>query len=289
MVAPMKYGLFLPLFGDFADPARAVDVAKLAEEGGWDGLFVWDHLYGGEGVPVGDAFVALAAIAATTTRLRLGPLVTPLTRRRPWVVARQTTSLDYVSRGRLIFGTGLGDEGWHGEVNAFAELAQEEEQRVALLDESLALLLQFWSGKPVRHDGEWLHVDSAAFLPTPLQQPRIRVWVSARWPRRTPLRRAALVDGILPIFTDERDMNAVADPGEVRKIREEVMRCGAPPQHDLVLRGRLGPNWTAESCDRLRVLENAGTTWWLESFDRDESASSVFERVSAGPPKTGTR
>ena len=284
MVAPMQYGLFLPLFGDFADPARVVDLARHAEGAGWDGLFVWDHVYGGEGVPVGDAFVALAAIAASTTKLRLGPLVTPLTRRRPWVVARQTTSLDYLSRGRLIFGTGLGDEGWHGELSAFAERAQEEEERVALLDESLAVLLQFWSGKPVRHDGEWLHVDSAAFLPCPLQRPRIRVWVSARWPRRTPLRRAALVDGILPIFTEERDAKAVADPAEVRKIREEVMRCGAPPPHDLVLRGVLGPVWTAEARDRLRVLENAGTTWWLESFDRDEPPSSVFERVSAGPP-----
>jgi alkanesulfonate monooxygenase SsuD/methylene tetrahydromethanopterin reductase-like flavin-dependent oxidoreductase (luciferase family) len=285
----MKYGLFLPLFGDFADPARVVDLARHAEEAGWDGLFVWDHVYGGEGVPVGDAFVALAAVAASTTRLRLGPLVTPLTRRRPWVVARQTTSLDYLSRGRLIFGTGLGDEGWHGELSAFAERAQEEEERVALLDESLAILLQFWSGEPVRHDGEWLHVDSAAFLPSPFQKPRIRVWVSARWPRKTPLRRAALVDGILPIFTEEDHMKAVADPVEVRKIREEVIRCGAPPEHDLVLRGVLGPAWTADACSRLRVLENAGATWWLESFERDEAPPSVFERVRAGPPRTGRR
>jgi alkanesulfonate monooxygenase SsuD/methylene tetrahydromethanopterin reductase-like flavin-dependent oxidoreductase (luciferase family) len=284
MVARMNYGLFLPLFGEFADPARVVDVA---EDAGWDGLFVWDHVYGGEGIPVGDAFVALAAIAASTSKIRMGPLVTPLTRRRPWVVARQTTSLDHLSRGRLIFGTGLGDEGWQGELSAFAERAQEEEERVALLDESLAVLLQFWSGKPVRHEGSWLHVDSAAFLPTPLQQPRIRVWISARWPRRTPIRRAALVDGVLPIFTEEQDMRALPDPVEVRKIREEVLRCGAPPGHDLVLRGILGPTWTDEALDVLRVLENAGTTWWMESFERDESPSSVFERVAAGPPRAG--
>ncbi|HKH87721.1 MAG TPA: LLM class flavin-dependent oxidoreductase [Acidimicrobiales bacterium] len=280
----MKHGLFLPLYGEFADPARVVDVATQAEQAGWDGLFVWDHVYGGEGVPVGDAFVALAAIAAVTTRIRLGPLVTPLARRRPWVVARQTTSVDHLSRGRFIFGTGLGDEGWSGEMTAFSERAQEEDERAALLDESIAVLLQFWSGKPVRHDGEWVHVDSAAFLPTPLQHPRIPVWVSARWPRRNLLRRAANVDGILPVWTEVSDPSVLPDAAEVRKIREEVVRLGAPRHHDLVLRGRLGPKWTAEALDYLRVIENAGATWWLEAAQPDEPSSAVIDRVMAGPP-----
>ncbi|MGA2208998.1 MAG: LLM class flavin-dependent oxidoreductase [Acidimicrobiales bacterium] len=280
----MKHGLFLPLFGEFADPARVVDVARQAEDAGWDGLFLWDHVYGGEGVPVGDAFVALAAVAASTSKLRLGPLVTPLTRRRPWVLARQTTSVDHLSGGRLIFGTGLGDEGWLGELTAFSEAAQDEGQRQTLLDESMAVLLQFWSGKPVRHDGSWLHVDSAPFLPTPVQQPRIPVWVSARWPRANPLRRAAHVDGVLPIFVDERDYLVPPDPSEVSKIRDELRRLGAPPQHDLVLRGALGPKWTDEALERLRVFSNAGATWWLESFGREEAPSSIFDRVVAGPP-----
>jgi alkanesulfonate monooxygenase SsuD/methylene tetrahydromethanopterin reductase-like flavin-dependent oxidoreductase (luciferase family) len=280
----MRYGLFLPLFGEFADPARVVDVAVQAEEAGWDGLFVWDHVYGGEGVPVGDAFVALAAIAATTSKLRLGPLVTPLTRRRPWVVARQTTSVDHLSGGRLIFGTGLGDEGWLGELTAFSEAAQDEEQRQSLLDESLAVLLHLWSGKAVRHDGAWLQVDSAAFLPTPVQQPRIPVWVSARWPRRSTLRRAARLDGMLPIFVGEHDFHIAPHPAEVQRIHEELLRLGASLRHDLVLRGTLGPLWTDEVRDRLEMLELAGATWWLESFERDEAPSSIFERVNAGPP-----
>ena len=281
----MKYGLFLPLYGEFADPARVVDVARQAEQAGWDGLFVWDHVYGGEGVPVGDAFVALAAVAAVTTKIRLGPLVTPLARRRPWVVARQTTSVDHLSRGRFIFGTGLGDEGWSGEMTAFSERAQEEDERAALLDEAIAVLLQFWSGKPVRHDGQWLQVVSAAFLPAPLKRPRIPVWVSARWPRRNPLRRAAHVDGILPVWTEVRDLRVSPDVAEVRKIREEVVRLGAPRRHDLVLRGVLGPKWTAEALDYLRVIENAGATWWLEAFDHDEPASAVLDRTMAGPPR----
>jgi alkanesulfonate monooxygenase SsuD/methylene tetrahydromethanopterin reductase-like flavin-dependent oxidoreductase (luciferase family) len=279
----MRTGLYVPLFGDWSEPARVVDLARQAEQAGWDGLFVSDHVYGGEGIPVCDAFVALAAVASVTTRIRFGTLVTPLARRRPWVVARQTTSVDHLSAGRMIFGAGIGEDEWQGEMSAFAERAQDEDERAGLLDESLAVLLAFWSGKAVRHDGEWLNVDTAAFLPTPLQHPRIPVWVSARWPRRNPLRRAAHVDGIYPLFT-EADPSLPPDVAEVRKIRDEVLRLGAPPSHDLVLRGAFGPKFGDEAIDKLMTLEQAGMSWWLESIGHDEAVSSAIERVNAGPP-----
>ncbi len=110
----MKTGLFLPLFGDLAEPRCVVELATSAEDAGWDGFFVWDHIFG-QDEPVCDAFVALAAVAAMTKRIRLGPLVTPLARRRPWVLARQTTSVDHLSEGRLVLGIGLADDGWRSE------------------------------------------------------------------------------------------------------------------------------------------------------------------------------
>jgi alkanesulfonate monooxygenase SsuD/methylene tetrahydromethanopterin reductase-like flavin-dependent oxidoreductase (luciferase family) len=283
----MKTGLFVPLFGDFAEPRRVVDLAQCAEEAGWDGFFVWDHIFGRDEA-VCDAFVALAAVAAMTERLRLGPLVTPLARRRPWVLARQTTSVDHLSDGRLIFGIGLADDGWKSEPTELLEQAAEEQESQALLDEALAVLLALWSGKPVHHDGDRLHVDSAPFLPTPVQLPRIPIWATSRSPDRASLLRAARVDGILPIFSDRESAAAVEsgapDPFDVRKVRDELSGLGAGPDHDLVLRGRLGPRWTSESLDRLHTLEDAGATWWLETFDRDEATGSVIERVNAGPP-----
>jgi alkanesulfonate monooxygenase SsuD/methylene tetrahydromethanopterin reductase-like flavin-dependent oxidoreductase (luciferase family) len=283
----MKTGLFLPLFGDLAEPRCVVELAMSAEEAGWDGLFVWDHIFGQDD-PVCDAFVALAAVAATTERIRLGPLVTPLARRRPWVLARQTTSVDHLSVGRLVLGIGLADDGWKSEPTELLEQAAEEQESQALLDEALAVLLALWSGKPVCHEGDRLHVDSAPFLPTPVQQPRIPIWATSRSADPASLLRAAKVDGVLPIFSDRETAAAVAsgapDPIDVRHVRDKLAGLGSPPDHDLVLRGRLGPAWSSESLDRLYALEQAGATWWLETFERDEDLASVVERVSAGPP-----
>jgi hypothetical protein len=117
-----------------------------------------------------------------------------------------------------------------------------------------------------------------------LQQPRIPVWVSAEWPRRTPLRRAAYLDGILPVFTEQRGSGVLPSTVDVRDIKDELRRLGAAPDHDLVLRGSLGPRWVHEDLERLRQLENAGATWWLETVDAEESVSAVFDRMAAGPP-----
>lgn len=286
-VALVQAGLHLPLIGEFADPAVVLEVARRAEEAGWQGFFVSDHVYGGDGTPVGDAFVALAGIAAVTSKIRLGPLVTPVARRRPWVLARQTTSVDHLSGGRLIFGAGLGIDEWQSVSTAFSEVARQEGEQQELVDESLAVLLALWSGKPVRHDGRWLHIDSEPFLPVPVQQPRIPMWVGARWPRRNSFRRAALAEGIYPIFTDAASALLAPPPADVKAIRDEVVRQGAGPQHDLVIRGALGPDWKPEALERLRALEAVGMTWWLEGFSRGEPLSSVLERVGAGPPVLG--
>ncbi len=283
----MRYGVFVPLVGDFAEPARAVEIAVRAENAGWDGLFVSDLVEFPEGSTESDACITLAAIAATTSRMSLG-LVTPVAdRRRPWVLARQSAMLDHLSGGRLIFQTGVGYASWHEglSVPAQANRGEEEDARLSLFEESLAVLQLCWSGEPVRHEGRWMHVDSPPFLPTPLQRPRIPVWVSASWPRRSPLRRAAHLDGICPIFTSARDPHVPPSAEDVRRIRSELQQLGAPPGHELALRGVLGPRWPEESIDQIRALERAGATWWFETITQDEPVSSVVERVSAGPPQ----
>ncbi|MGO8877268.1 MAG: LLM class flavin-dependent oxidoreductase [Acidimicrobiales bacterium] len=285
----MRYGVFLPLVGEFAEPSRAVNLAREAERAGWDGFFVSDLTESVQRPVEADACIVTAAIASTTTTLQLG-LVTPAAdRRRPWVLARQSAIIDHLCQGRLIFGTGVGYASWH-ETLALADRAAHDDDadlRSSLFEESLAVLLLCWSGEPVRHEGRWMQVDSPPFLPTPLQRPRIPVWVSAEWPRRTPLRRAAHLDGILPVFTEHREPHSPPAVEDVRAIREELRRLGAPVHHDLALRGSFAPQWTPESLDRLRMLENAGATWWLETVERDATASAVSERLAAGPPRDG--
>lgn len=289
IVGVMRYGVFVPLVGEFAEPTRAVSLAIEAEAAGWDGIFVSDLVESAQDATESDACITLAAIASTTSRVKLG-LVTPVAdRRRPWVLARQSAMIDHLSRGRLIFQTGPGYASWHQSLASPGRAAHEEEEdaRTSLFEEALAVLLLCWSGEPVRHEGRWMHVDSPPFLPAPLQQPRIPVWVSADWPRRSPLRRAAHLDGICPLFAEPRDGRVPPDAEQVRRIREELQRLGAPPHHDLALRGALGPRFTEESLARLRDLENAGATWWFETVEPGEAASSVRERVAAGPPRRG--
>lgn len=204
---------------------RAVEIAVRAEKAGWDGLFVSDLVRFPEGSTESDACITLAAIAATTSRMTLG-LVTPVAdRRRPWVLARQSAMLDHLSGGRLVFQTGIGYASWHEELAppAQSKSGEEEDARLSLFEESLAVLQLCWSGEPVRHEGRWMHVDSPPFLPTPLQRPRIPVWVSASWPRRSSLRRAAHLDGICPIFTSAWDPRA----SERRRCSPDPLRAPA--------------------------------------------------------------
>ncbi len=281
----MRYGVFVPLLGDFAEPSRAVQLAREAEGAGWDGFFVSDLAEAEIAPTEADACIVAAAIAATTTSMRLGVVTPAADRRRPWVLARQSAIIDHLSQGRLVFGTGAGYASWHANLLAPAGQGDDDDERTSLFEESLAVLLLCWSGEPVHHEGRWMQVDSPPFLPTPLQRPRIAVWVSAEWPRRTPLRRAAHLDGILPVFTEAGGGGVPPEVEDVRAIREELRQLGAPAQHELALRGVLGPDWGPESLDLLRKLENAGATWWLETVLPGQSLASVAARVAGGPPK----
>ena len=198
----MLHGLYVAPFGELANPNAVVELAIAAEESGWDGLFLWDHIWRPpeRTQSVGDAWVTLSAIAARTSRMRIGPMIVPLARRRPQKVARESVALDHLSGGRLTLGVGLGaDTG--GELRRFGEVADDVERGI-VLDEALTVLLALWSGEEIHHAGPNFTVEGARFQPKPLQQPRIPVWGAVKGTSGfKPLRRAAELDGIFPVGT----------------------------------------------------------------------------------------
>ena len=262
----MKRGIFLPPFGSFGEPASLIELAVIAEEARWDGFFLWDHLVHRVDGPYLDAWIALAAIAARTERIRLGPLVTPVPRRRPWKLAREAVSLDHVSRGRLVLGVGIGTD--HSrEFSAFDEAA-DDRTRAQLLDEALVIVTKLWAGEPVHHSGAHFHVDGARFLPRPVQH-RIPIWCAAHWPNRAPLRRAARYDGVVPV--------GELPPAGVSALLSEVRRHRTTDEHfDVAI-----PSWTATA--PTVDYEHAGATWWLEAFQPLTPLETAREAVERGP------
>jgi alkanesulfonate monooxygenase SsuD/methylene tetrahydromethanopterin reductase-like flavin-dependent oxidoreductase (luciferase family) len=250
-----KRGLFLPPFDELVEPRTLADLARRAEASGWDGFFLWDHVnYTRAAVSeIADVWIALAAVAAATERLRIGPLVTPLSRRRVQKLARETVTLDRLSDGRLTLGVGLGVEG-NGELEPFGEETDPRE-RARLLDRGLDRLASFWGGE---------------FQPVPVQSPRIPVWVAGRWQsRRRPLERAARWDGFFPI--------QLPDPAALATIAAELaeLRGDAPGDFDLI--AEIDPGDAAEP------WEAAGATWVLTAVGPEPRLAEVEAIVDAAP------
>lgn len=263
----------LPNFGAFADPRFIVELGTAAEAAGWDGFFLWDHIVIGDGVPVADPWVVLGALGVMTDRIALGTMVTPVPRRRPWVLARQATTVDHLSGGRLILGVGLGSPA-DIEFGTFGEPVDDRE-RGQLLDEGLAVMRGIWSGEPFRFDGAHLRVDRTAFAPAPVNR-TIPIWVAGMWPNRRPFRRAATCDGVFPMAADMRRLT----PSEVSEIVDYVRgRRTVPTPFDVTLVGPpLAPAELAE-------YGAAGVTWYQVGPDpAGESESQTLAWIAAGPP-----
>lgn len=195
-----RRGLFVAPFDALADPRAVADLAAVAENAGWEGFFVWDHLQYGERVAdVADVWACCAAVAMRTESLLLGPMVTPLARRRPQVLARQAASLAVMSGGRFVLGLGLGDDAV-GEFSAFGD-EPEPRVRARLLDEGLDVLTGLLSGEPVDHDGPHYAARGARFRPAP----RVPIWLAGRFGNAAPMRRAARHDGFFVIGLDGPD------------------------------------------------------------------------------------
>ncbi len=214
----MKYGVILPNVGRFGDARTLADLARLAEEAGWNGVFLWDTLhYQAEEQAVCDPWIALAAIAMQTARITIGTMVAAPTRRRPWKMARETVTLDHLSHGRLILGVGAGDGGDRG-FTSFGE-ESDAKKRAKLLDESLAILQGLWSGQPFSFDGEYYHIQEITFLPAPIQMPRIPIWIAGIWPREGPMQRAAHLDGVNAITRRADNSSAPLTPAEIEQLK----------------------------------------------------------------------
>jgi alkanesulfonate monooxygenase SsuD/methylene tetrahydromethanopterin reductase-like flavin-dependent oxidoreductase (luciferase family) len=277
---PMQSGLFLPLFDALADPQLASRLATEAEEAGRDGVFVWDHVNWREPVlEIADAWITLAAIAAATERVRFGPMIVPLARRRPFKVVRESVTLDRLGGGRLTLGAGLGSDVFGREFSATGEEI-DERRRARMLDESLEILTAAWSGDEVRHHGENYTVDGIRFLPRPIQRPGIPVWIAGSYEKPKPLRRAAGHQGFIPINLEH--------PDQLAEITRDLatLRVEAPSgSHSFDVVAALAPGLDPEP------YAAAGATWWLVEFPWEgcrstkSGASSVKARLITPQPR----
>jgi len=259
---------------NMAEPAVLVELAVTAEAAGWDGVFLWDHLtYFTDDLPTVDPWVVLGAIAQATSSVRLGTMVTPLSRRRPWHVAKEVATLDHLSGGRAVLGVGLGVP-VDRDFEAFGERS-DDGLRAEMLDESLDLISALWSGEHVRHEGEHYQVDTT-LQPAPVQQPRPPVWVAGRWPNRRPFERAARWDGVAPLMASTEGIG-LCRPDDVRTIVEfcRGQRVTTAP-FDVVV----AAHWEHTPAE----YAAAGVTWLIQSWNAEPGwVDALGELVEAGP------
>src|SRR4051812_40457305 len=276
----MRFGLIVQMTGVLGYPQPLVRLARVAEAAGWDGFFIWDVFGGDSAEPeaVVDPWIALAAIAATTERIRFGPMVTPLPRRRPWKLAREAALLDHLSGGRLILGVGIGTQ-----PQEFARFGEEVDpkRRAEMLDEGLEVLTGLWSGAPFSFHGRQYQIDAASLLPRPVQQPRIPIWVGGTWPRKPSFRRAARWDGVYP---GSAHGNLPLD--EIREM-VDFIRSQRPTDEpiEVVSGGDVPFDNPERAREILAEYAAAGVTWWIEGIGEwrgDVEAMASF--IQDGPP-----
>jgi len=284
----VKFGMNVPIFGEYADVRLLAELASEAEAAGWDGFWVWDHIqWSGEGdgeprQPSIDPIVALTMVAAATSRVRLGTMVTPLARRRPWKVARELTTLDHLSGGRLTFGVGLG--GPPGL--EFGDFGEEVDSRLraAKLDEGLEVLTGLWTGEPFDYSGEHYRLTGAHLLPRPVQE-RVPIWVGGEWPdHRAPFRRAARFDGVHPLLFSL----APADhPAAIADMVGYLRQFGADRRpFDVVFGAETAGDGGDADRDLLHSFSEAGVTWWMEPISQWRGPlAEIRERIRKGPPR----
>jgi alkanesulfonate monooxygenase SsuD/methylene tetrahydromethanopterin reductase-like flavin-dependent oxidoreductase (luciferase family) len=275
----MQFGFVLPR----GDARTAADFAHAAEAAGWDGFFVWEPVYGV------DAWVALTAAAMRTERIRLGTLLSPVSRMRPWKLASEAATLDNLSGGRVIISVGLGalDTGF----GAVGEVT-DRKARAALLDEGLAIMEGLWQGLPFSFEGEHYQIKELAFMAPapPVQQPRIPIWVVGAWPRPKSMKRAIRWDGLLPAkMTDSGEFTELV-PDDIRAIKAYIdeHRTQTTP-FDIIVEGTTPGDNPATAAETIRGWVDVGATWWIESMWETPEPDAVLARIQQGPPRLGNR
>jgi Luciferase-like monooxygenase len=265
----VKFSITLGACGEGRDPAGLAALAALAEGAGWDAFLLEDYLCY-KSLPTYDTWVCLAAIAAATTRIRIGTTVTPLSRRRPWELAGQAVAVDHLSGGRLILGVGSGAH----DDPAFSALGtlMDAPERVARLDEGLQVLTALWTGAVVHHRGRYYRIDGLQIAATPLQRPRIPIWVGGDL--RHPGVRHRLTEWDGACVYRERAL----DPGDVHDIASIIRASGRDlAGYDIKVSGNPG---------RLDDFAAAGATWWGEWIPPGypDEARKI---IAGGPPVVG--
>lgn len=270
----MQYGFVLP----YGDARTVADLAHTAEDHGWDGFFVWESVWGI------DAWVSLAAAAMVTERIRLGTMITPVSRMRPWKLASEVATLDNLSEGRVILSVGLG-----ATDTGFVEFGEETDRRrrAELLDEGLEIITGLWAGQPFSYSGKHYTVDPTDFLPPPppVQQPRVPIWVVGAIGRPKSMARVARYDGLLPYVMEGVEGPLPITPLLVASTLAELEASrGTVAGFEVVVEGRTGGD-SPITRSHLEELESAGTTWWLEAmWDSQTDLQSVEGRIRQGPP-----
>ena len=288
----MHFGVCVPAFADFSDPRALAELAYEAENAGWDGFFIWDAMFFDPTFhPMADPWVALAAVALSTQRMRIGTLVTPIARRRPWKLARETVSVDRLSNGRLTLGVGLGDPAqW--EFGFFDE-PTDPKIRASRLDEGLDILTGLWSAQPFSYQGQQFNVKEVTFRPAPVQSPRIPIWVGGWWPNKPPLRRAARWDGVCPA-----KWGSSITPDEWRELLAYIQKYrNSTEPFDAVHSGATRGDDATQAAELVKPYVDAGVTWWMEPVDpwrfgwsfevawAPEATVLMRERIRQGPPR----
>jgi len=288
----MRFGISIPAFADLSDPRVLAELAHDAETAGWDGFFLWDHIFFDPTFhPIADPWVALAAVALSTQHMRIGTMITPIARRRPWKLARETVSVDRLSNGRLTLGVGLGDPvQW--DFGFFDEVT-DPKTRARRLDEGLDILTGLWSAQPFSYQGNQYNIKEVTFRPTPVQSPRIPIWVGGWWPNKPPLRRAARWDGVYALKG-----NGEITPDEWRELLAYVQkyRTSTAP-FDAAHAGATPGDNPVQAADLIQPYADAGVTWWIEPIDpwrfgwsyevawAPEATVLMRERIRQGPPR----
>lgn len=278
----IKFAINTPNFGTFGDARLMADLAHEAEDAGWDGFFIWDHIGGSSewATPMADPWVELATMALATKSIKLGPVVTPLPRRRPWKLARECVTIDHLSNGRLILGVGIGSD-FGKEYSSYGE-SPDDKLHGAMLDEGLEVLTRLWSGETVNFEGEYYQLHDALNLPKPIQQPRIPIWVAAVWPHKKPFRRAAQWDGVCPLTAPGQ----LSQPNDIRELlayTRQFRSDDAP--FDVLAAGNTSGTDRQKALDTILPYVEAGATWWQEGYIGDDTLETVRTRIRQGPPR----
>lgn len=270
----MKFGFVFPA----GDVHTAIRCGLAAEAAGWDGYFMWDPIWGL------DPWITLTAVAVQTQRIRLGSMITPLSRRRPWTLAGTLAALDQISGGRVILAVGLGaiDTGFEN----FGE-ETDRKKRAELLDEGLDILTGLWRGQPFNYNGKHYQVKEIDFYPPlpPVQQPRIPIWVVGAWPSQKSMTRVMKYDGVLPSKRGEDGQIQQVEGKDLLEIQEYANQHRSEhTPFDIVVEGVTPGNHPEKARDILSSWAEAGATWWIEALWGTEDPEKILERINQGPP-----